>query len=288
MMNLINQLLAIHWDVAPHIFKAYIEVFDFNLEVRWYGVFFASAFLIGQLIMMRIFRAEGRGEKDADSLTMYMVLSTVIGARLGHCLFYDPEYYLSDPIRILKIYEGGLASHGGAIGILIGLWLFSQRKKYSYLWVLDRIAIVAALGGFFIRFGNLMNSEIVGLPTDLPWAFVFEGSMSLAPADRLIPRHPAQLYESLSCLVLFIFLYFTYWNWKDKLPKGRFFSIFMVYIFGLRFFYEFLKQNQVDFESGLQASLGLNMGQILSIPLVMIGVYFLMKSFEEGKSEKPA
>ena len=272
-----NQLLAINWDVAPHIFKL-----DNGFEIRWYGLLFASAFLIGQSVMLRIFRVEGKPEQDLESLTLYMVISTVVGARLGHCLFYDPEYYFSDPIRILKIYEGGLASHGGAAGILSGLWLFARNKSYSYMWILDRIVIVVALGGAFIRFGNLMNSEIVGLPTDLPWAFVFENSISLSPEERLIPRHPAQLYESISCLILFVFLYLRYWNWKDSLPKGRFLGIFLIYVFGLRIFYEFLKENQVEFESGLQASLGLNMGQILSIPLVLVGIYITAKSFGQS------
>ncbi len=273
-------LLAITWDVSPSAIKLG------SFEIRWYGLLFASAFLVGQNIMLRIFRAEGKPEKDLESMTLYMVLGTVLGARLGHCLFYDPDYYLSNPIKILMIWEGGLASHGGAIGILLALWLYARnRADQPYLWVLDRIAIVAALGGCFIRLGNLMNSEIVGAPTDVPWAFEFVNSYSLSQAERLIPRHPAQLYESLSCLILFLLLFALYWKSKEKLPQGRFFGIFLAWIFGLRFFYEFIKENQVAFEDGMRSSLGLNMGQILSVPLVFIGITFLVRSFQQRDIE---
>ena len=232
-----NLLLAIRWDVDPQI----ITLFD-TIEIRWYGLLFASAFLIGQYLMLRIFKEEGKSEKDLDTLTMYMIVATVVGARLGHCLFYDPMDYLKDPISILKIWEGGLASHGAAVGIFSSIWLFVHRHKdFDYVWIADRLAIIVALAGCFIRFGNLMNSEIVGSPTDVSWAFIFIKAGSLSPEARLIPRHPAQLYESISCLILFIGLFISYWKYRASLPKGRLLGIFLIYIFGLRFFYEFLK-----------------------------------------------
>jgi prolipoprotein diacylglyceryl transferase len=203
-----------------------------------------------------------------------------LGARLGHCFFYDPEYYLSNPLKILAVWEGGLASHGAAFGILFGLWLYARQKAdQSYLWVVDRIVIVVALGGCFIRLGNLMNSEIVGSPTDLPWAFVFHNAGSLAPMERLVPRHPSQLYESISCLVLFFMLYAIYLKKKAFIPEGRLLGIFLIYVFGLRFFYEFIKENQVAFEEGMT----LNMGQLLSIPLVLAGIWLLYRSYANPK-----
>lgn len=273
--------MAIHWGVSPEMFSwdTSLTLFGdepFVLTVRWYGLLFATGFIVGQYVMAGFFRREGKRAEDIDELLLYMVISTILGARLGHCLFYEPDYYLSNPLEMLKIYKGGLASHGGAIGILVGLYLYVRRKSdQTYLWLLDRIVIVTAFGGACIRFGNLMNSEIVGLPTDLPWGFVFE---------RLgddVARHPAQLYESLSCLVLFIVLYFLYQKKQGNIPEGQFFGIFLIYVFSLRIVYEMLKENQVAFEDGMM----MNMGQILSIPLVIIGIYLLVTSLNQEKKE---
>jgi prolipoprotein diacylglyceryl transferase len=257
---MLSFLQYIIWDVSPEILDT--EYFS----IRWYGLLFALGFLIGQQILIHIFRKEGKPESDVETLTVYMVLATIIGARLGHCLFYEPEYYLSNPLEILKIWKGGLASHGATIGILFALWLYARKKKdQSYLWVVDRIVITVALAGCCIRLGNLMNSEIIGLPTDVPWAFVFTA------VDQQ-PRHPAQLYEAISCLILFFFL-FWYWKLKkEKTPEGSLLGIFLIYIFGLRFFYEFLKEDQVAFEKDLV----LNMGQWLSIPAVIAGIIVLL------------
>ncbi len=166
-------LLYVIWDPSPEIFAIG------PLSIRWYGLLFALGFLIGQQILIYIFKKEGKPEQDVETLTVYMVLATVVGARLGHCLFYEPDVYLNDPIRILKIWEGGLASHGATIGILFALWLYARKKRgqgQSYFWVVDRIVITVALAGGLIRMGNLMNSEIIGKPSDVPWGFVFARS----------------------------------------------------------------------------------------------------------------
>jgi phosphatidylglycerol---prolipoprotein diacylglyceryl transferase len=259
----------ITWDVSPEIFSIG------PLTVRWYGLFFALGFVIGQRILSKIYIAEGRTEKDVDIITIYMIIGTVVGARLGHCLFYEPEYYLRNPIEILKIWEGGLASHGATVGILLALYLFARKFKLSYLWVLDRIVIVVALGGALIRLGNLMNSEIIGKVSYVPWAFKFVRNHEIinGVAASLQPRHPAQLYEAISTFLLFLF---TYWLWsrrKALTPNGTIFGLFVVILFTLRFLYEFLKENQVDKEDYLLQTIGMNIGQLLSIPLVIIGIF---------------
>jgi len=250
----------IEWNVNPEIFSIG------PLSIRWYGLLFASSFIVGYTIIANIFQKEGRSEKDLNDLLWYMILGTVIGARLGHCLFYNPEYYLSNPLEILKVYKGGLASHGAAIGILLSISLFVKRKKgYSYLWVMDKIVIVTALGATFIRIGNLFNSEIIGVETTLPWSFVF------LRIDE-VPRHPAQLYEAIAYFVTFIVLYSLYRKKWKELDNGFIFGLFLIMIFGARFLIEFVKENQTHFE----ASMPINMGQILSIPLVIAGVYFVV------------
>ena len=255
----------ITWDVSPEIFTI------FGREIRWYGLLFATGFLLGQKIFSDIYKIEGKSEKDTESLTMYMIISVVIGARLGHCLFYEPSYYLSNPIKILMIWEGGLASHGAAVGILTAIWLYSRKHPdQPYIWILDRIVILVALGGGCIRLGNLMNSEIIGLETDVPWAFIF------SRVDN-IPRHPAQLYEAISSFLLFGVLYLMYQKYKTELPTGRIFGIFLIVLFSLRIVYEFFKENQVAFEN----EIALNMGQILSIPLVLAGIVILYLSYKD-------
>jgi len=258
------------WDVNPEIF--HIGAFS----VRWYGLLFALGFLIGMQIMTYIFKKENKPVADTDTLLIYMVVATILGARFGHFLFYEPEVFLKNPFEVILPPYRGLASHGAAIGILTGLWLYSRRKEsrltnQTFLWVTDRIVITVALGGASIRLGNLMNSEIVGRPTDVPWAFIFMNNTEYAK----IPRHPAQLYESLSCLVLFFFLLWFWNQYKERTPRGSMLGIFLIWVFSLRFFYEYLKENQVPFED----SLPLNVGQILSIPAVLLGIYFLIRSY---------
>lgn len=354
------------WNVAPEIFTIG------KFALRWYGLLFALGFIIGQQIIFKVYRLEGKDPLLVERLTIWMVLATVIGARLGHCLFYEPEIYLKNPIEILKIWEGGLASHGAAVAIILAIWLYARKyPDQSMLWLLDRIVIVVALSGCFIRMGNLMNSEIIGKPTDAPTGFVFARSandriddffsqqnykglekitfaktgidttinnqlveklnllielkdntdpllvrqlqgyslatlfegpeeeghdhivttaqsvttLSQTKAGYIIlstpvfgiPRHPSQLYESLSCILLFAGLYFLYMKQKGKTPEGSLLGIFMVVCFGLRFVYEYLKENQVAFESNLS----FNMGQILSIPLILAGIGLIVFAYSK-------
>jgi len=275
-MNIINYIT---WNVDPEIFSLG------PLSVRWYGLLFALGFVLGQQILSKIYVAEGRTEGDVDVITLYMIIGTVVGARLGHTLFYSPEYYLSNPIEILKIWEGGLASHGATIGILFSLWLFSRRHKFDYMWVLDRIVIVVALGGALIRLGNLMNSEIIGKPSDAPWAFRFLQNNEIinGVAASAVPRHPAQLYESFSVFLLFVLLYWLWKKYKGALPKGLLFGLFVTLLFTFRFFVEFLKEDQVDKE----ATMALNIGQLLSIPLILIGLFILFRVWQHPKPALP-
>lgn len=387
-------LTYIVWDPSPEIFNIG------SWEMRWYGFLFALGFLISQQILFYIFRKEGKPERDVESMTFFMVVATILGARLGHVFFYEPEKYLSNPIDILKVWEGGLASHGAAIGILIAIYLYSnyliridfgkfevkKRKRIgqNYMWVVDRLVIVVALTGGLIRLGNFINSEIVGIKSSSDYGVVFardaeeviltagngnieeveardfknseanaqgtidpsiekesiaQGSIKhpveleliftrgideamaqkiiedvveplfqqsqrlkkdlLLPGERInytleqnrgimsatiiadgIPRHPAQLYESISSFLIFILLFLIWKRKKEQTPPGLIFGIFLIVLFGLRFIYEFYKENQVDFENELV----LNMGQILSIPLVLAGVIILINSFRT-KSE---
>lgn len=252
----------IYWNIEPKIPLGL-------LNTSYYGILFALGFVVGYQIIERILICEGKNRKDMDSLTITMVISTVVGARLGHCLFYDPAYYLSHPIEILMIHKGGLASHGAAIGILLGLWIFTRYKpKYTLLWILDRMVIVVALAGSFIRLGNFFNSEIYGIPSDMPWAVVFERVDS-------IPRHPVQLYESFAYLAIFLFLFFKYRQKREKTPSGSLFGYFLVLIFGARFLLEIFKVEQAAF---ITPEFPMTMGQMLSVPFVLIGLYFLWRS----------
>jgi prolipoprotein diacylglyceryltransferase len=360
------------WNGSP-------EIFSFgSFALRWYGLFFALGFLISQQILYYIYKQEGKPEKDVDTLTIYMVVATILGARLGHVIFYQPEIIWTDPLGIFLPFEfnpfrftglQGLASHGGAIGILFALWLYSRKKKpgQSYFQVVDRIVILVALTGALIRLGNYFNSEIIGKPTDKPWSVVFVNRFTEAitdpkrserllddvafkkaadhpEADGKVPlhiylffkpgisreealsfaqnnaedllyrldeyfyatpqntfseaaeekagtvavristvgisRHPAQLYESIACVFLFLFLLWIWTRYKENLPPGRLLGIFLIWCFGLRIVFEFMKEVQVDFERGMT----LNMGQILSIPLVIAGVVILWLSYQKKNS----
>lgn len=252
------ELLKIIWTVEPDIISS-------PLTIRWYGLLFASAFLLGYYVLQHIFKKEGVPEEWLDKVLLYVMVGTVVGARLGHVFFYDWAYYSQNLMEIPQVWKGGLASHGAAIGIILALWLFSRKvTKKPILWILDRVVITVALGGFFIRLGNLMNHEIIGKPADVPWAFVF------TRIDN-IPRHPSQLYEALCYLVIFGVLFFL---WKKKewgRVNGKLFGLFLVLLFSVRFMIEFVKENQSAFEQDLP----LNMGQILSIPFVLFGLGLL-------------
>ncbi|MCX6251423.1 MAG: prolipoprotein diacylglyceryl transferase [Bacteroidetes bacterium] len=257
-------ILYINWNVNPEIF----HIGGFG--IRWYGLLFASSFFFGYLILTMVFKKENIAIHYLDELTTYMIIGTIIGARLGHCFFYEPGYYLQHPWKILAIWEGGLASHGAAIGIIITILIFSWRNKFSFLWVMDRVVIVVAFSGFFIRMGNLMNSEIFGIPTSLPWGFLFLKATN--PGEIALPRHPTQLYEAISYLIIFVVLLVIYFRKNGNPLKGYLFGIFLMLVFGVRFLIEFIKEPQEGFEK----TMALNMGQLLSIPLIIAGIIFVV------------
>jgi len=264
-------LSYITWDVGPELFN--IGPFS----VRWYGLLFAMAFIVGFKIMQWMYKRENKPESDVEQLTIYMIVGTVIGARLGHCLFYNPEYYLANPLEILMVWKGGLASHGASIGILISLYVYTKKKKVSFLWQMDRVVVATALGGSFIRLGNLFNSEIIGKAADVPWAFIF------TKVDN-VPRHPTQLYESLGYLVIFLILFFIYKNKYKVLNDGFIFGLFLFLLFTFRIIVEFFKENQTGFEEGM----AFNMGQLLSVPFVILGIILIVRSLKKNKNVTPA
>lgn len=266
---LINYIV---WNIRPEIFILSDNIpLIGGFSVRWYGLLFALGFILGYLILQKMFKKEGVPIKVLDDLATYMIIFTIVGARLGHCLFYEPSYFLAHPIEILKIWEGGLASHGAAVGILIGLYFFARRYHKHYLWVLDRIVIVVTLAGSLIRMGNLMNSEIFGDATTLPWGFIF---VRYFGEGYSIAHHPTQLYEAIGYLFLFVFLYRYYWKHNGAPAEGAIFGYFLVILWSIRFLIEFIKLPQVDFEN----SMLLNMGQLLSIPFIIMGVILLKRS----------
>jgi len=256
----------IHWNPDPVIFTLG------PLSPRWYGFCFAMGFAVAFFLIRRIFKQENRSLADLDSLLMYSIVGTIVGARLGHCLFYEPAYYLSHPIEILFVWKGGLASHGGTLGMLFVVWLFLKKHKtYSWWWLVDRMCVVIGFTAGMIRVGNFMNSEIVGLPTEVAWAVVFER------VDQL-PRHPTQLYESIAYFAIFGFLYLLWKKRSEVLHNSVITGLFMILVFSSRFLLEFTKTNQAAFEE----SLPITMGQILSIPFVLFGIYLIVTSRRRG------
>jgi prolipoprotein diacylglyceryl transferase len=259
-----------YWNADP------IAVSIGPLSIHWYGLLFAAAFIAGHQIMSRMFAREGRDRSDLDSLLAHVVVGALVGARLGHCLLYDPAYYLANPLDILKVWEGGLASHGGVAGILLAVWAFARTKNYPFFWLLDRIAVPAALGGAFIRVGNFMNSEIVGMPTIVSWAVIFE---RLDP----LPRHPVQLYEAAAYLLIFTVLLTAYRVQGLRDRQGLLAGIFLVLVFAARFVLEFYKMPQAAYEYGQF----LSVGQWLSVPCVLAGFWLLIRAFRrQGRSTK--
>jgi len=248
-----------------------------KIQIRYYSLFFIIAFTIGYYLFKYFFKREQVPLKILDPLLYTLIIGTLVGARLGHCLFYQPDYYLANPIEILYVWEGGLASHGGAIALLLAMWWFAhhygKKNHFSFLWIMDRLGITVALAGFFIRMGNLMNSEIYGNETTMPWGFVFLRNGELAP------KHPTQLYEALSYLALFLLLLFLYRKRLPRLKEGTLFGIFLLVLFAARFFIEYIKEPQVPFEE----SMALNMGQILSIPFIFAGAVLMLYSIMKGK-----
>lgn len=261
------------WDVNHQIFPQV----EWLYWLRWYGLMWAVGMLSAFQVMNYIYKKEGRKEEELSQLSLYLVIGIIIGARLGHIFFYEPHLLLEPikllPFRLYPYFEftglAGLASHGGVLGALIALYLYNRKKNTTYLWYLDRMMIAGVLLGAFIRLGNLMNSEIIGSPTNVPWAFIF------VKVNQL-PRHPSQLYEALFYFSVFILFFLLYKKQvkATKFKNGYFFGLGLILVFTQRFLVEFLKANQVDFESNLP----LNMGQFLSIPLILVGVYFVFQS----------
>ncbi|HEX6174337.1 MAG TPA: prolipoprotein diacylglyceryl transferase [Candidatus Binatia bacterium] len=255
------------WNVDPEIFRLG------RIAPHWYGLFFALGFFAGYFILLKIYRNERRREENLSDLFLYIFLGTLIGARLGHVLFYQPDYYLVRPWEILMIWQGGLASHGGFTGVLIALYFYC--KKYtdmSFLELSDRLAIAALPAASLIRVGNFFNSEVLGVPTNLPWAVIF---IRVDP----IPRHPAMLYESLSYLFIFSAVYLAYWKTGLIKTSGRVLGLVLALSFTARFLVEFLKEAQVPFEQGML----LNMGQLLSIPFIVAGLVLLYLPRKSGR-----
>lgn len=235
------------------------------ISPRWYGFLFMGSFVVGFILMRNMYLAAGRKMEELDKLLLYVLIATIVGARLGHVIFYDLGYYLRNPDQILAIWRGGLASHGAAIGIILAMYLYIKKvPNMTFLWLADRVVIVVALAGAFIRFGNFVNSEIIGRPTDLPWAVIFQ-------KVDMIPRHPTMLYEAVLCIIIFTALMAMYRYYQKQPPEGAIFGTFLMTLFGGRFLLEFTKVNQAAFAS----EWAINMGQWLSIPLVAIGGWLL-------------
>ena len=262
------------------IWNANPDIISHPITVRWYGMMFAIGFLVGYEIVARMFKHEGAPERWLGVLLIWTVLGTIIGARAGHVLFYEWDYYGSHPAEILKIWNGGLASHGGAIGVILGVLCFSWfTTKRSPLWTFDRLVIPIALVGALIRIGNLMNSEIFGGPTSLPWGMWLVRSREWHALYEGVACHPTQIYEAVCYLALFGLLMWMYWKKNLEERPGLIFGVFLIGIFLPRFFIEFIKNNQVAFEDNM----ALNMGQLLSIPFVLAGLLLVIRAMKRPK-----
>lgn len=275
------ELSYIHWNPDPEIIHV------FGLSLRYYGLLFVTGLVLSLAVLRKLFRREDISADKLEKLSIYGFVGILAGARLGHCLFYEPTYYLAHPLEMilpLKFPEGGglefvgyrgLASHGGALGLIIALLVYARKTGESLIKTIDLIAVVAGLGAGFIRLANLMNSEIIGLPTQKPWGFVFER------VDQL-PRHPAQLYEALVYFLIFGMSLLLYYRKRAVLQNGFFFGWTLTLIFTARFFIEFVKERQVAFEEGMR----LDMGQILSIPYILVGLGFMIYGWRKTRQLK--
>ena len=268
------ELLFVNWHLDP------ILLHIGNGGVRWYSLLFVSGFILGWYIFQWFFKREGVSDKLLDPLLYTLLAGTIVGARLGHCLFYQPDYYLGSWNGFLEIFmpwKGGLASHGGAIALILAMiWFarhYGRKNGFDFLWIMDHLCIAVAFAGCMIRLGNLCNSEIYGDVTNLPWGFVFQ------LRGETLPKHPTQLYEALSYLVLGLILMWLYKNRLGKMYRGTFIGLFFLGCFGMRFLIEFIKEPQVGFEQGM----AINMGQILSIPFILAGVGLIAYAYAKKK-----
>jgi prolipoprotein diacylglyceryl transferase len=266
------QFLSITWDPSEGIDLGFFMI-------RYYSLMFVIAFILGWYIMKKIYDREGLTAEQLDSLFIYMVLAILLGARLGHVIFYQPELFKEDPLSILLPihtvptfkFTGfqGLASHGAAIGVIIAMYLYSKKVlKKPILWILDRVVIPVASGAIFVRIGNFINSEIIGKPTQSDYGVIFK------QLGETFPRHPAQLYESFCYIFVFIIMWFVYWKTQKRKQMGYLFGLFLVLLWSVRFFVEFVKEPQVE----ARANWLLNTGQLLSIPFILLGFYFMFTS----------
>jgi phosphatidylglycerol---prolipoprotein diacylglyceryl transferase len=241
---------------------------------RWYGILFAGGFLLGYLMGSKLFRDAGKPQAYADSLLTYILIGTVLGARLGHVIFYDPDYYLRNLHEVLAFWQGGLASHGAGVGIMLAIWFYMRKHPdLTFTWLGDRVAMPVAIGGTFIRIGNFFNSEILGVPTDVPWAVVF------ARID-ILPRHPSMLYEALWCVILLAILWWVYMHYKKNPPEGLLLGLIMIILFTGRILIEFTKVEQAAFMDGTFFT----MGQLLSVPFILFGIWLLWKRVDWGSA----
>ncbi|MEI6767217.1 MAG: prolipoprotein diacylglyceryl transferase [Bacteroidota bacterium] len=273
-------LAYITWDVTPVLFTLG------GIEIRWYGLLFALGFFFAYTLLYDIYKREKVKIAQLDMLTVYFFVATVVGARLGHCLFYEWAYYRQHLLEIFKIWEGGLASHGAAIAIVIALIIYIRRYKVNMWWLFDRVAMVIPIAAAFVRFGNLANSEIYGKPTTLPWAFAFihdkeANFINVAgQITQVVPRHPTQLYEALAYLLISAVLYIIYRKKKGDIGQGYFVGFFLIALFTARFVIEFSKEVQESFEKAWP----IDMGQILSIPFILLGIGFVFFAWRKGKT----
>lgn len=267
------------WGIDPVIFELG------PIAPRWYGILFAGAFVSGYLFGVKMWKDAGRKVEEMEHILTWVLVGTVVGARLGHVIFYDPSYYLRNIDQVLAVWNGGLASHGAAIGIIIAMYYLAKKTpKMNFWWLADRVVIPTAVGGAFIRLGNFTNSEIYGHETDAPWGIIFS---NLPGPAGMIPRHPTMLYEALLCIIVFAVLWTIYKKYKANPPSGSLLGTFLILLFSGRFFLEYTKIPQADFAS----EWAINMGQILSIPMVLIGLYIVIKVVnwnEQGTNLKQA
>lgn len=272
----------ITWTANPNLIDSFITV-------RWYGLMFAIGFLVGYEIVSRIFKHEGAPEKWVGSLFVYVVVATIVGARLGHVLFYDWEYYRQHLNEIVKVWQGGLASHGGTLGIMIAIWFYSRYvTKKNMLWTFDRLVVPVGLVAALIRIGNLFNHEIYGGETTMPWGFRFIdniGAVMHHGAEPIFtaPCHPTQLYEAICYLITFALCMWLYWRKNAQEREGLLFGTFMIGIFASRFFIEYIKNVQEIWEIEMRATWGIDQGQLLSIPFVVLGLWLVVRALRRPR-----